>query len=85
MVGDADPYAGQQAASALEELGVVDESVRALGRPGGPERRRAESFVSLLAARGRTSRLRQLAEEHPDSAVRESLLRLLEGASGARS
>lgn len=86
MLQDADLYAKHQACSMLEESGVLDRRVNELAS-NGPGRSAATSMVSLFVHAGQISRLRELEASHPESAVRESLSRLLppEPAAGGVS
>jgi HEAT repeat protein len=77
VLDDEDNYARHQAVLMLQESGVVDQRIGWLARPDGDERRAAEHLVRRLLQSGQTGRLTELAAEHPDRRVRESLDGLL--------
>ena len=56
--------------------GILDRRVDELAS-NGPSRSAATSMVSLFVHAGQISRLRELQASHPESAVRESLSKLL--------
>ena len=88
LLDDADTFARHQAVLMLQEAGVVDQRIEALGGPDGPERRRAEALVVKLVAAGHLGRLRELEVVHPDPGVRRALGLLRERVAepaGARS
>ncbi len=77
MLDDQDPYARHQAVLMLEESGVLDEEVSRL-TDNEPERRAAAlALVNRLVHAGQHARLRELAESHPRSEIRELLSQLL--------
>lgn len=77
LLDDKDPYARHQAVLMLEESGLLDEEVDCL-LDRAPERRaEALSLVNRLVHAGQHGRLRELAESHPRSEVRELLKHLL--------
>jgi HEAT repeat protein len=78
LLDDSDNYARQQAVLMLQEAGVLDQRIEALGGPDGPERRRAEVLVGKVMAAGQLGRLRELEVIHPDPAVRRALSALRE-------
>jgi HEAT repeat protein len=77
MLDDDDTYARHQAVLMLQESGVLDRRVALLARPNGEERAEAEGLVRRLVQSGQTGRLVELAAEHPDHRVRETLNGLL--------
>ena len=77
MLEDADPYARHQAVLMLEESGMLDEEVTRL-MDRAPERRAAAlSLITRLVRVGQHGRLRELADSHPRTEVRELLKHLL--------
>jgi HEAT repeat protein len=84
MLDDQDVYARHQAVLMLEESGILDQQVDLLRNPPSPERSAAESLVRRFVRVGQVSRLRELAESHPDAVVRETLSAVL-GAIPRRS
>lgn len=72
-----DRFARHQAVLMLQEAGVVDARVGRLASDVEAERDRAERFVERLVHAGQLDRLRGLAAEHSDEAVRVALAAML--------
>lgn len=70
MLDDADSFAGQQAVRVLEDSGIVDQQVNDLAASDQATRDSARLFVEKVIGTGQCDRLRELAEQHADSAVR---------------
>lgn len=77
MLDDADSFAGQQAVRVLEDAGIVDQQVNDLAANDQSTRDTARVFVEKVIATGQCDRLRELTEEHVDSAVRWMLARMV--------
>lgn len=77
MLGHDDRFARHQAVLMLQEAGIVDRRVAALGYPEGPERAAAEQFVQRLIAAGQPARLNRLRDTHQDPRVRQALAALI--------
>jgi len=82
VLDSSDRFARHQAVLMLQEAGVVDSRVARLASADEAEREGAERFVERLVRAGQLDRLRGLAAEHPDEAVRRALAAMLppEGA-----
>ena len=77
MLEDNDVYARHQAVQMLQESGQVELRVAQLASPDPAIRAEAEDVVRRIAAIGQTSRLREAAEQHAESRVRDALAALL--------
>lgn len=77
VLESSDRFARHQAVLMLQEAGVVDARVGRLASADEAERDRAVQFVERLVNAGQLDRLRGLAAEHSDEAVRWALAALL--------
>jgi HEAT repeat protein len=77
VLESSDRFARHQAVLMLQEAGVVDARVGRLTSADKAERERAEQFVERLVNAGQLDRLRGLAVDHSDEAVRRALAALL--------
>jgi HEAT repeat protein len=73
MLDDDDIYARHQAILMLEHSGVVDRNASELALEDPERRQKAFSFIRHLVEAGQIQRLRSLAVEHPEAAVRDLL------------
>jgi hypothetical protein len=77
VLESSDRFARHQAVLMLQEAGLVDSRVGRLASADETERERARQFVERLIHAGQLDRLRGLAAEHSDEAVRSALAAML--------
>ncbi len=81
MLRDEDRFARDQAVRMLEERGVLDQEAARLSDPDPERRGRAQELMEAVVRVGRTARLAELAERHPDASVCAALRELLAAAA----
>jgi HEAT repeat protein len=81
MLEDDDVFASHQAVLMLQQAGEVDRRVEMLASDLEEERTAAMAWIDRLVRVGQTGRIRELAELHPDDAIRDLLRERLEAAS----
>jgi HEAT repeat protein len=86
MLSDDDAYARHQAVQMLQQAGQLELRVAQLASPDPEIRKEAESLVRRVAGIGQTNRLREAAENHSETRVRDALSAILpEAGNGSRN